>query len=81
MKRAYKIARILIISTFGFGLLALGIVLIPLPGPGILVAILGLLILSWEFAWAKRHLERAKVIHRKITKKTKAAKKSLPEDT
>lgn len=81
MKKAYKAARILIISAFGFGLLALGIVLIPLPGPGILVSILGLIILSWEFAWAKRHLDRVKAVRRKITKKAKPAKKPLPENT
>lgn len=43
--------------------MALGLVLIPLPGPGWLTVILGLTILSWEFIWAKRMLVavRAKV--------------------
>ena len=43
----------------GFVVLALGVVLIPLPGPGVLVAAIGLAMLALEFAWAERLLERA----------------------
>lgn len=75
MKKAYKAARKLVVSITGFSVLALGIILIPLPGPGILVSILGLIILSWEFAWAQRHLDRAKTTHRKLIEKAKNAKK------
>lgn len=44
----------------GFGLLALGIALIPLPGPGLLVCIAGLALLAKEFVWAERLLHEAK---------------------
>ena len=81
MKKVYKAARKLIVSTVGFGVLALGIILIPLPGPGILVSILGLIILSWEFTWAERHLDRAKTAHRKIIEKARSAKKPPSENT
>lgn len=81
MKKAYKAARKLIVSLIGFGVLALGIILIPLPGPGILVCILGLFILSWEFAWAERHLDRAKAAQRKIIEKARTTNKPPPEDT
>ena len=46
-------------AAVGFLVLALGIVLIPLPGPGVLVAAVGLAMLALEFAWAERLLERA----------------------
>ena len=49
---ALKIA----IGTVGTLVVALGIVLIPLPGPGWAVVILGLAIWSLEFAWAKNLL-------------------------
>lgn len=37
-----------------------GIVLLPLPGPGMLVIVLGVTILASEFGWARRPLHRAK---------------------
>jgi uncharacterized protein (TIGR02611 family) len=62
-----KILRI----TLGFLLLAVGLFLsIPgVPGPGIVVIILGLVILSGHFEWARRLLDWAKrkaasVMHR-----------------
>ncbi|GIF17856.1 TIGR02611 family protein [Paractinoplanes tereljensis] len=45
------------IGVLGTLVVALGIVLIPFPGPGWAIVILGLAIWSLEFAWAKRLLE------------------------
>jgi uncharacterized protein (TIGR02611 family) len=42
----------------GFLVVLLGIVLIPLPGPGLLVVALGLAVLALEFAWAEHLLEK-----------------------
>lgn len=44
----------------GTVVLALGIVLIPYPGPGWLVVFAGLAILATEFAWARRTLAYAR---------------------
>jgi uncharacterized protein (TIGR02611 family) len=43
-----------IVAVFGAGLTLLGLVLVPLPGPGWLVVFLGLAVLGTEFAWARR---------------------------
>jgi hypothetical protein len=43
----------------GFGLLAVGLALLVLPGPGIPVVIAGLGLLSLEFEWARRLRRRA----------------------
>lgn len=51
-----------VVCLAGMTILALGIVLLPLPGPGTLVVALGLGVLSVEFAWARRglaHLQAA----------------------
>src|SRR3954447_22181706 len=48
------------VGTLGTLVVALGIVLIPFPGPGWAVVILGLAIWSLEFTWAKRLLEYTK---------------------
>ena len=47
---------ILIVGTI---VVVIGIILLPLPGPGMLVIILGLVILAQEFEWAQRWLDIA----------------------
>ena len=48
------------IGTIGTLVVALGVVLIPFPGPGWAIVILGLAIWALEFAWAKNLLEFTK---------------------
>jgi uncharacterized protein (TIGR02611 family) len=48
------------IGTLGTLVVALGIVLIPFPGPGWAIVILGLAIWSLEFVWAKNLLDFTK---------------------
>ena len=49
-----------ITTVIGFTLLAIGAAMLILPGPGLVVIGVGLLILSAEFVWAKRALDRMK---------------------
>jgi uncharacterized protein (TIGR02611 family) len=42
------------VTLLGFTVLLVGLVLLPLPGPGLLVVALGLAILATEFVWAWR---------------------------
>jgi uncharacterized protein (TIGR02611 family) len=51
---AARAARKVAISTLGGAILVVGVVLLPLPGPGMLVVFLGLAILSTEYSWPKR---------------------------
>lgn len=48
------------IGTVGFVVVALGIVLMPLPGPGVLIVLVGVLILATQFEWAERRVEQVK---------------------
>src|ERR1700753_476143 len=48
------------IGVLGALVIALGIILIPFPGPGWAIVILGLAIWAIEFTWAKRLLEYTK---------------------
>ena len=50
----------LAVLVVGVGFLGAGIAMIPLPGPGILVSVVGLVILATEFAWAERALDRVR---------------------
>lgn len=53
-----RVARKIVVSVLGFGVLAFGVALIVLPGPAILVIPLGLAILATEYAWARKPLLR-----------------------
>ncbi len=51
-------ARRLMVFIAGVAVLLAGLAMLALPGPGVLVIILGLVILATEFAWAERVLDR-----------------------
>lgn len=48
------------VLALGLALVAAGLVLLALPGPGLLLMIAGLAVLASEFAWAEHLLDRAK---------------------
>jgi uncharacterized protein (TIGR02611 family) len=64
--KTISVMRKLVVGIVGFPLLLLGIVLIPLPGPGLIISFLALLILSIEFKWTRRYLNRIKHEFRQI---------------
>lgn len=59
-KRKVHLAYRLVVGLIGGAITALGLVLIPAPGPGWLVVFLGLAILASEFEWANRLLGYAR---------------------
>ncbi len=64
VNRTYKVARRIAVTVVGSTVLAVGVVLIVLPGPALIVIPIGLAILSIEFAWARLWLQR---VRRKIS--------------
>ncbi len=57
---AYRRARRIVIFVIGATVVLLGVALLVLPGPGIVVMVLGLAILATEFVWARVWLRRLK---------------------
>jgi uncharacterized protein (TIGR02611 family) len=55
-----KQAKRLIVAVVGFTILAAGVAMLLLPGPGMLTMAIGLGILGAEFVWARRLLRRIK---------------------
>jgi tellurite resistance protein TerC len=55
-----KHVRRIVVTVAGGTVLAIGIVLVVLPGPAFLVIPAGLAILAIEFAWARRWLHKAR---------------------
>ncbi len=56
LKQAKRVAMIVI----GFTIVLLGVVMIALPGPGVVIIGLGLTMLGTEFVWARRLMKRFK---------------------
>jgi uncharacterized protein (TIGR02611 family) len=48
------------VAVAGFAVLALGVIMLVTPGPGLIVIVAGLAVLATQFAWAERALDRAK---------------------
>jgi uncharacterized protein (TIGR02611 family) len=49
-----------LVGAAGFLVVAVGIVLMPLPGPGVLIVLGGVLILATQFEWAERRVDQVK---------------------
>lgn len=59
MKRVLlRAGRWLAVSTVGFALVAAGIVLLFIPGPGLVVVGAGVIVLAHEYRWARRLRDR-----------------------
>lgn len=71
MEKVKKHTRRIAVSVVGFPMLGLGVVLVPLPGPGLLVCFLALFILSLEFEWAEKHFITVKSKLKLIWEKSK----------
>ena len=67
----FKWAKRIVIVIGGFTVLAIGIAMIVLPGPALVVIPVGLGILSLEFAWARRWLEKVKQHSEALVKNVK----------
>jgi len=61
----------LIVGVVGLTILVIGLVLLVLPGPGLIVIIVGLGILATEFIWAKKLLHKTKQHYENAKKSVK----------
>ena len=67
-----------LILVIGVPITIIGLILIPVPGPGGLpLTFLGLLILSLEFDWAKKYLDQIKAKFRKLLADARARADSI----
>ncbi len=62
----WRAARKVAVGFAGVVVIAVGVVLIPLPGPGWLIVFTGMAILATEFPAARRTLDRAKARARRL---------------
>jgi len=50
----------LVVLVVGIAFLGAGFAMIPLPGPGFLIILIGFIVLATEFVWAERALDRVR---------------------
>lgn len=62
METTIKSVRKIGVTIAGLSLLALGVVMLVLPGPGVLFILAGLTVLAKQFRWAEAALNRVKVM-------------------
>jgi uncharacterized protein (TIGR02611 family) len=67
----------IVVTVVGGTVLALGIVLIVLPGPAFIVIPAGLAILAIEYAWARRWLRSARAMFPRPSKDNSAPRKKV----
>lgn len=79
-KKLPKIIRQIIVLVLGIPVIIVGIILLPLPGPGWVVILTGLYIISREFAWAKKYIDYIESKLRLIAKKVKEKHKALQQE-
>jgi uncharacterized protein (TIGR02611 family) len=72
MTGSWRLLRRLAITVVGLVVLMVGAVMLVAPGPGFLVIALGLIILSVEYEWARRHLDTTKAKARTLADKAAA---------
>lgn len=70
MKDLTRLLRRIAVSALGTVLLAVGVVLLVAPGPGLLVIVLALAVFAIEYEWARRRLAAAKDLARDAAEKT-----------
>jgi len=75
----YEVARRIAVGVIGATLVAFGVLLLVLPGPGLLLVSMGLGVLALEFAWARRWLQRLK--HAAATAGRRADPRGRPSDS
>jgi uncharacterized protein (TIGR02611 family) len=60
VKFIWRSSKRIVVFVIGVALIVLGVVMLVVPGPGLLVIIAGLAVLATEFAWAAMALEKAR---------------------
>ena len=74
MKNPVRLLRRIAVTVVGTVILAVGVVLLAAPGPGILVILLAVVVFAIEYQWAKRHLGAARALAQSAAEKTAASR-------
>jgi tellurite resistance protein TerC len=71
---SYRGAKRIVVFVLGGSALLVGVLLLVLPGPGLLVIFGGLTLLATEFVWARLWLRRLRVSTRRAGRRVRASR-------
>ena len=74
MKDLVRLLRRIAVTVVGTVVLAVGVVLLVAPGPGLLVILLALIVFAVEYEWARRHLATVRARARSAADKAAASR-------
>ncbi len=74
MNDAVRLLRRIALTVLGTAMLAVGVVLLVAPGPGIIVIVLALTVFAVEYQWARRRLAAVQSLARSAAEKTAASR-------
>ena len=74
MKDLARLLRRIAVTVVGIVILAVGLVLLVAPGPGLLVILLAMIVLAAEYEWARRHLAAVRARARSAADKAAASR-------
>ncbi|MGH8900008.1 MAG: PGPGW domain-containing protein [Egibacteraceae bacterium] len=74
-RQAWALVRRVVVAVVGGTIIAAGVALLFIPGPGLLVLLLGLAILATEFSWARQVRQWVQHEARSITQRLKAKRR------
>jgi hypothetical protein len=74
MKGLVRLLRRIAVTVAGTVILAVGVVLLVAPGPGLLVIVLALIVFAVEYEWARRHLAGVRARARSAADKAAASR-------
>lgn len=74
MKGLVRLLRRIAVTVVGTVILAVGVVLLVAPGPGLLVIVLALIVFAVEYEWARRHLAGVRARARSAADKAAASR-------
>jgi hypothetical protein len=74
MKDLVRLFRRIAVTVVGTVILAVGVVLLVAPGPGLLVILLALIVFAVEYEWARRHLTAVRARARSAADKAAASR-------
>ncbi len=69
---SYRGAKRVVVLVIGGSVVLFGMLLLVLPGPGLLVVFLGLTLLATEFVWARLWLRRLRVSTKRAGRRARA---------
>ena len=80
LRVSYRGAKRIAVFVLGATVTLIGLLLLVLPGPGLLIVFLGLTLLATEFVWARSWLRRLRLATRRAGRRARGWRRKPPTE-